>query len=97
MHYGLASARAGRKADALRAGRRAMALLPLSLDAASGPFIQTYLAQIDLLNGDLDNTVATLRPLLTFPSWITPEELASDPLWAPLKSHPAYASLLTTP
>jgi eukaryotic-like serine/threonine-protein kinase len=97
VHYGLASARAGRKADALRAGRRAVALLPLSLDAASGPFIQTYLAQIYLLNGDLDNTVATLRPLLAFPSWITPEELASDPLWAPLKSHPGYASLLATP
>jgi hypothetical protein len=55
------------------------------------------LAQIYLLNGDLDNTVATLRPLLTFPSWITPEELISDPLWAPLKSHPAYASLIATP
>jgi eukaryotic-like serine/threonine-protein kinase len=97
VHFGLASARAGRKVEALRAGRRAVALLPLTLDAASGPFIQTYLAQVYLLNGDLDNTVATLRPLLTFPSWITPEELSSDPLWAPLKSHPAFASLITTP
>ena len=97
VHYGLASARAGRKAEALRAGRRAVALLPVTLDAASGPFIQTYLAQIYMLNGDLDNTVATLRPLLAFPSWITPAELTSDPLWAPLRSHPAFASLLVTP
>jgi Flp pilus assembly protein TadD len=35
VHFGLASARAGRKAEALRAGRRAVALLPLTLDAAS--------------------------------------------------------------
>jgi hypothetical protein len=74
-----------------------VALLPLSLDAASGPFIQTYLAQIYVLTGDLDNTVATLRPLLAFLCWITPDELASDPLWAPLKSYPGYASLLATP
>jgi serine/threonine-protein kinase len=96
VHFGLACARAGRKAEALRAGRRAVALLPLAVDAASGPFIQTYLAQIYMLNGDLDKSVATLRPLLTFPSWITPAELTSDPLWAPLRSHPGFASLITT-
>jgi cytochrome c-type biogenesis protein CcmH/NrfG len=93
VHFGLACARAGRATEALRAGRRAVALLPLTTDAASGPFIQTYLAQIYLLTGDLDKTVATLRPLLTFPSWITPAELTSDPLWAPLRTHPAFASL----
>jgi Flp pilus assembly protein TadD len=94
VHFGLACARAGRGPEALRAGRRAVALLPLTTDAASGPFIQTYLAQIYMLNGDLDKSVATLRPLLTFPSWITPAELASDPLWAPLRKHRAYESLV---
>lgn len=74
-----------------------MALLPLTLDAASGPFIPTYLAQIYLLNVILDNTVATLRPLLTFASRITPADLASDPLWAPLRSHPGFASMLAMP
>jgi hypothetical protein len=45
------------------------------------------------LNGDLDKSVATLRPLLTFPSGITPAELAGDPRWAPLRAHPGFASL----
>jgi hypothetical protein len=58
-----------------------------------GPFLQTYLAQIHLLTCELDKAVATLRPLLTFPSWITPAELTSDPLWAPLRPHPGFASL----
>ncbi|MGH7514599.1 MAG: hypothetical protein ACREOQ_16930 [Gemmatimonadales bacterium] len=44
------------------------------------PQRQTYLAQIYLLSGDLDTAVATLRPRLTFPSWITPAGLASDPV-----------------
>ena len=54
VHYGVACARAGRPAEAVRAGRRAVQLLPLTADAASGPFLQTYLAQIYVLTGDLD-------------------------------------------
>jgi TolB-like protein/Flp pilus assembly protein TadD/tRNA A-37 threonylcarbamoyl transferase component Bud32 len=92
-HYGLACARAGRPADAIRAGRRALELLPPAGDAASGPFIQTYLAQIYTLTGNLDQAVATLRPLLTLPSWITPAELTSDPLWLPLRAHPGFPTL----
>jgi hypothetical protein len=65
-------------------------------DAASGPFIQTYLAQIYTLTGNLDQAVATLRPLLTHPSWITPAELTSDPLWSPLRAHPGFAILTTS-
>ena len=93
VHYGLASARAGRPAEALRAARRAFELLPPKEDAASGPSIQAYLAQVYMRTGDLDGAIATLRPLLDIPSWITPAELASDPLWAPLRGHPGFASL----
>jgi serine/threonine-protein kinase len=94
VHFGVACARAGRAAEAVRAGRRAVELLPLGVDAASGPFLQTYLAQIYLLTGQHDQAIATLRPLLTFPSWITPAELTSDPLWGPLWDRPGFASLV---
>lgn len=84
-------------AEAIRAGRRAVALPPLTTDAASGLFLQTYLqtylAQIHLRTRELDKAAAMLRPLLTFPSWTTPAELTSDPLWAPLRPHPGFASL----
>jgi len=29
----------------------------------------------------------------SLPSWITPAELTSDPLWAPLRVHPGFATL----
>ncbi|HET7470139.1 MAG TPA: hypothetical protein VFJ81_10710 [Gemmatimonadales bacterium] len=54
------------------------------------------MAQIYLLHGDLDNSVATLRALLTFPR-ITPAELSNNPQWTPRRSHPAFPSLLATP
>jgi hypothetical protein len=33
-------------------------------------------------------SVAACRSPLTFPSWITPAELARDPVWPPLRTHP---------
>ena len=94
VHFGVAAARAGRPAEAVRAGQRAVELLPATDDAASGPFLQPYLAQIYVLTGALDQAIATLRPLLTLPSWITPAELTADPLWAPLREHPGFAALM---
>jgi len=92
-HAGLAYARSGRKAEAIRAGRRAVALLPTSLDAYSGPFVMTRLAEIYTLVNEPDQALDTLEPLLRIPSWISPAELRSDPIWAPLRAHPRFADL----
>jgi hypothetical protein len=54
----------------------------------------SILAQIYALTGELDQAVTTLRPLLSFPSWISPAELTSDPVWAPLRGNPEFASLI---
>jgi serine/threonine-protein kinase len=90
---GLAYARSGRKAEAIRAGRRAAALLPPSLDAYSGPFVMTRLAEIYTLVNEPEQALDTLEPLLTIPSWVSPAELRSDPTWAPLRAHPRFAGL----
>jgi TolB-like protein/Tfp pilus assembly protein PilF len=90
---GIAYARSGRKTEAIRAGRRAAALLPPSRDANSGPFVSTRLAEIYTLVNEPDQALDTLEPLLTIPSWISPAELRSDPTWAPLRSHPRFAGL----
>ena len=90
---GLANARAGRKAEAIRAGRRAAALIPPSLDAYSGPFVMTRLAEIYTLVNEPERALDILEVLLTIPSWISPAELRSDPIWAPLRAHPRFAGL----
>ena len=94
---GLALAMAGRKAEAVAAGRRAAELLPPSLDANSGPFVLTHLAQIYTLVGEPGLAIETLRPLLSIPSWITVPELRHDPTWAPLRADPRFAALVAGP
>jgi serine/threonine-protein kinase len=90
---GLAYARAGRKAEAIRAGRRATELLPTTQDANSGPFLLTRLAQVYTLVGEPDQALGILEGLLAIPSWISPGELRADPIWAPLRGHPRFVRL----
>lgn len=97
VRLGLAHARAGRKPQAVAAGRRAAELLPPSADANSGPFILTHLAEIYALVGEPELAVQTLRPLLTVPSWISRPGLRSDPTWAPLRAHPGFEELVRSP
>ena len=90
---GLAYARAGRRADAIRSGLRAAGLLPPSRDANSGPFVLTRLAQIYMLTGDPGRALDTLEALLELPGWITPALLRSDPTWSALRAEPRFARL----
>ena len=91
---GVAHAMAGRKAEAIAAGRRAAALLPPSADANSGPFVHTQLARIYTIVGEPAQAITVLTPLLRIPSWITVRELEHDPTWAPLRAAPGFADLV---
>jgi serine/threonine-protein kinase len=90
---GLAYARAGRFADAVRSGRRAAELLPPSRDANSGPYVLARLAQVYMLAGEHERALDTLEPLLELPGWLTPALLRSDPTWTPLRTEPRFARL----
>ncbi|HEX6104761.1 MAG TPA: protein kinase [Gemmatimonadales bacterium] len=93
VRLGLAHALADRKPEALAAGRRAVELLPPSVDANSGPFVVAHLARIYVLTGEPALAIATLKPLLALPGWITAPELRHDPVWQPLRSHPGFVEL----
>jgi TolB-like protein/Flp pilus assembly protein TadD/tRNA A-37 threonylcarbamoyl transferase component Bud32 len=91
---GVAYARAGRGADALRSGQRAAELLPPSRDANSGPFVRARLAQIYVLLGENARALDALESLLGLPGWVTPALLRSDPTWAVLRAEPRFARLV---
>jgi eukaryotic-like serine/threonine-protein kinase len=92
-HLGVVYSFLGRHADAVRTGRRAVDMLPVTLDAHAGPFLVTSLARSYMLAGQPDSAVALLEPLLRVPSWISPAELRVDPTWTPLHTNPRFREL----
>ena len=92
--YGVTLARAGRGGEAIRAGRRAVELLPPERDAQSAPSVRVHLARIYVLVNQPAPALELLAPLTKVPSWISPDELRSDPTWAALRSHPLFPQLV---
>ena len=91
---GLAYAHTGRHADAVRAAERAVALLPISRDAVSGPYLQSDLARVYVAANQPGKAIDVLERLLEVrSSWVSPAELQADPVWAPLRSHPRFQEL----
>jgi hypothetical protein len=86
----------GRHADAVRTGRHAIELPPLSRDADSGPSLVSNLVRSFMLAGQPDSAVALLGPLLAISSWISRAELRVDPTWAPLRDQPRFRELTDT-
>ncbi len=91
---GIAYAALGRRPDAIRAGRRAVELMPPSKDALVGPYFAMALAQTYMMVDQPELAVEVLEPLLDIPSPVTREALLADPLWAPLRQHPRFRRLV---
>jgi len=91
---GLALAYLGRRDEAIREGERGVALMPISRDAFSGPYIQHQLVRIYMVLGEKEKALDHLEPLLKVPYYLTPGWLAIDPNFAPLKGQPRFEALL---
>jgi len=91
---GLAYAGQGRRDDALREGRRATELIPISLDQRTGASYRLQLAEIQVMAGELDGAVAGLDSLLKQPTLLTVATLRMEPRWDPLRRLPAFQRLL---
>jgi len=55
--------------------------------------VQVHLARIYVLLDQPAPALELLTPLTKVPSWISPDELRSDPTWAALRSHPLFPQL----
>jgi serine/threonine-protein kinase len=92
---GLALAYLGRKADAIRDGEHAVALLPSTKDGYTGPYLEHQLVRIYLLVGETDKALDHLEPLLKAPYHLSPGWLRIDPAFAGLKGNPRFDRLMT--
>jgi tetratricopeptide (TPR) repeat protein len=93
---GLIDAQLGRKDDALREGRRALELLPLSRDAIGGPDIVTLFGMICAWTGEKDLALEQLTIGTQNPGSLSYGQLRLDPLWDPLRSDPRFEKIVAS-
>lgn len=84
----------GRKEDALREGRRAVASRPVSVDALDGPGLETALAMIYTWTGDTDAAMQHLGALEKTPGGPDYGQLRFDPSWDPLRGQAGFEAML---
>ena len=91
---GLALAYLGRKAEAIAEGERGVALLPISKDTYTGPYLQHQLVRIYIETGEFEKALDWLEPLLQMPYNLSPGWLRIDPTFDPLRSNPRFRKLV---
>ena len=97
LALGLAEAEREHKEDALREGRRAIELMPVSRDAVTGSGMLVWVAMLEVRVGEKDAAFDHLRQALRLPSGmaISSAMLKLDPVWDPIRNDPRFAQLLT--
>jgi tetratricopeptide (TPR) repeat protein len=91
---GLAYAGLGRKEEAIREGRLAVELLPLSEDAFVGTMRLGFLAMIYTMVEEYDLAIDQLEILLSVPSFYSIPYLRRFPMYVPLRDLPRFQRLL---
>ena len=89
-----ALALAGRKAEAVQAGERSLALRETALDAVNGPYYKYQIARIYIQAGQYDRALDLIEPLVSLPGDITPGWLRIDPIFTPLRGNPRFERLI---
>ena len=85
---------AGRKAEAIDAGERAVRMGGIDRDAYGGPYNQLQLVRIYLLTGENAKAFDRLEPLLRIPFYVTPGWHRVDPTFDPVRKDPRFEKLV---
>jgi TolB-like protein/class 3 adenylate cyclase/Tfp pilus assembly protein PilF len=93
---GMADAALGNKEDAIREGRRAIELLPVSKNAITGPSLIEYLALIDAWTGEKDLAFHQLAVAASIPGFLSYGELRLHPYWDPLRGDPRFEKIVAS-
>jgi TolB-like protein/Tfp pilus assembly protein PilF len=93
---GLIDANLGRKEEAVREGRSACELLPLSVDAWRGPTLMINLALIHAWIGDKDRAIEKLMTAAQVPNGAHYGELKLTPQWDALRGDPRFEKIVAS-
>jgi tetratricopeptide (TPR) repeat protein len=93
---GMADAALGNKEDAIREGRRAVELLPVSKNAIEGPLLLKYLALIYAWTGEKDLAFEQLTIAAKLPGFLSYGELRLHPYWDPLRGDPRFDKIVAS-
>ena len=86
----------GRKEDAVREGRRAVELLPVTKDAWTGAEVLKNLAITYAWAGEKDLATKQLEDLVRIPSPISYGQLRLHPFWDPLRGDPRFEKIVAS-
>jgi TolB-like protein/Tfp pilus assembly protein PilF len=93
---GMIDAALGNKEDAIREGRRAVELLPVTKDSIDGAQLVQYLAVIYAGVGEKDFALEQLRIASSIPGYLSYGSLRLDPLWDPLRGNPDFEKIVAS-
>src|SRR5207244_13383667 len=93
---GMADAALGNKEDAIREGRHAVELLPVTKDAIMGPLLVKYLALIYAWTGENDLAFEQLTIAAKLPCTLSYGELRLHPYWDPLRGDSRFEKIVAS-
>jgi len=91
---GLTDAALGRKEEALREGRHAVELLPITKDSIDGAELVKYLGVIYAWCGEKDLAIQQIAATLQIPSTLSYGNLKLHPYWDALRGEPRFEKIV---
>jgi TolB-like protein/Tfp pilus assembly protein PilF len=92
---GLIDAALGRKDAALREGRRAIELLPITKDSIDGAELVKYMGVIYAWCGEKDLAIEQIAATLKIPNTLSYGNLKLHPFWDSLRGDPRFEKIVT--
>lgn len=91
---GLIDAALGRKNEALREGRRAIEMLPITKDSIDGAELVKYMAVIYAFTGEKELALQQIEATLKIPSTLSYGNLKLYPTWDALRGDPRFEKIV---
>jgi tetratricopeptide (TPR) repeat protein len=91
---GMIDAGLGHKEEAIREGKRACELMPITKDALDGSAFAVNLAQIYVWVGEKDLAIQQIAEVERFPNYLSYGYLKLHPFWDPLRGDPRFERIV---